>query len=80
MNTPNPNQAALAPTALQQAIASGRRVYWVVFILSVIASLLMLTSPIYMLQIYDRVLASGSTETLIVLTIIRCPPHPIGDH
>lgn len=41
-----------------------------VFLLSVIASLLMLTSPIYMLQIYDRVLASGSTDTLIALTLI----------
>ena len=70
MNRSNPNQAHLPPTALQQAIASGQRIYWAVFVLSVVASLLMLTSPIYMLQIYDRVLASGSTETLIVLTII----------
>ena len=44
------------------------RIYWVVLLLSVIASLLMLTSPMYMLQIYDRVLTSGSTSTLIVLT------------
>jgi len=57
-------------TALQMAIRSGARIYWVVLILSVIASLLMLTSPFYMLQIYDRVLASGSTDTLITLTAI----------
>ena len=58
------------PTALQAAIRSGMRLYWVVLALSVIASLLMLTSPVYMLQIYDRVLASGSTDTLIVLTVV----------
>lgn len=32
--------------------------------------ILMLTSPIYMLQIYDRVLTSGSQETLVALTLI----------
>ena len=65
MMKPTRNQA---PTALQTAIRSGMRIYWVVLLLSVIASLLMLTSPMYMLQIYDRVLTSGSTSTLIVLT------------
>ena len=57
-------------TVLQKALWSRGRVYWIVFLLSVLSSLLMLTSPVYMLQIYDRVLASGSTETLIVLTFI----------
>ncbi|MGN7612881.1 type I secretion system permease/ATPase [Magnetococcales bacterium HHB-1] len=33
-------------------------------------NLLMLVSPLYMLQIYDRVLISGSESTLIMLTII----------
>ncbi len=64
-----PNQAQ-APTALQKTIRSGMRIYWVVLLLSIIANLLLLTSPIYMLQIYDRVLQSGSTETLIILTLI----------
>ncbi|WP_281967044.1 type I secretion system permease/ATPase [Roseovarius nanhaiticus] len=31
-------------------------------------NLLMLTGPLYMLQIYDRVLGSGSVETLVALT------------
>ncbi len=64
------NQPDLAPTILQKVIRSGARIYWVVLLLSLIANLLLLTSPIYMLQIYDRVLASGSTDTLIALTAI----------
>ncbi len=41
----------------------------VAFGFSVAINLLLLVSPIYMLQIYDRVLASGSDETLLFLTV-----------
>jgi PrtD family type I secretion system ABC transporter len=37
---------------------------------SAVLNLLMLTSSIYMLQVYDRVLSSGSIETLLYLTVI----------
>jgi PrtD family type I secretion system ABC transporter len=37
---------------------------------SVVANLLMLTGPLFMLQIYDRVLASGSVPTLVGLTVL----------
>lgn len=37
---------------------------------SVLANLLMLTGPLYMLQLYDRVLASGSMSTLYALTVL----------
>ncbi len=37
---------------------------------SLFINLLVLTSPIYMMQVYDRVLASGKIETLVMLTII----------
>ncbi|WP_283176429.1 type I secretion system permease/ATPase [Gemmobacter sp. 24YEA27] len=40
------------------------------FLFSVFANLLMLTSPLYMLQIYDRVLLSRSEPTLIALTVL----------
>lgn len=39
-------------------------------IFSCLINLLMLTGPIYMLQIYDRVLASGSIPTLVALSAI----------
>lgn len=40
------------------------------FLFSIFANLLMLTSPLYMLQIYDRVLLSRSEPTLIALTVL----------
>jgi ATP-binding cassette subfamily C protein len=47
-----------------------RRLYWAVALFSLFANLLMLTGPMYMLQVYDRVLGSGSEETLIALSIL----------
>ena len=41
-----------------------------VLLFSLIVNLLVLTSPIYMMQVFDRVLASGRTETLLFLTLI----------
>ncbi|WP_339738190.1 ATP-binding cassette domain-containing protein [uncultured Maricaulis sp.] len=37
---------------------------------SLASNLLLLVSPLYMLQVYDRVLGSGSTDTLIWLTAL----------
>lgn len=37
---------------------------------SLFANMLMLTGPLYMLQVYDRVLSSGSVETLVTLTLL----------
>lgn len=37
---------------------------------SAAVNLLMLTGPLYMLQVYDRVLGSGSEETLLALSIL----------
>ncbi|GHF08658.1 protease/lipase ABC transporter permease/ATP-binding protein [Aliiroseovarius zhejiangensis] len=39
-------------------------------IFSVFVNLLLLTAPIYMLQIYDRVLSSGSVATLVTLSLL----------
>lgn len=41
-----------------------------VFLFSMIINLLALTGPLFMLQVYDRVLSSGSVETLIGLTVL----------
>ncbi len=47
-----------------------RGLYWFVAVFSFFANLLMLTGPLYMLQVYDRVLGSRSIETLIALTVL----------
>lgn len=55
---------------LRQVRGRGRKLYWTVGLFSLFANLLMLTGPLYMLQVYDRVLGSGSEETLIALSIL----------
>lgn len=47
-----------------------RLYYWFVGIFSMFVNLLMLTGPMYMLQVYDRVLGSRSEATLIALTVL----------
>ena len=39
-------------------------------VFSLFTNVLILTSPIYMMQVYDRVLSSGRLETLVLLTVI----------
>ncbi|CDX32931.1 Type I secretion system ATP-binding protein PrsD [Mesorhizobium sp. SOD10] len=41
-----------------------------IFFLSGIVNILSLTSPLFMLQVYDRVLASGSVPTLVGLAVV----------
>lgn len=47
-----------------------RRVFFVVGLISAAINVLMLTGPLYMLQVYDRVLSSGSVPTLQGLFVI----------
>ncbi len=44
--------------------------FWTIALFSAFVNILMLTGPLYMLQIYDRVLPSRSEETLLALTIL----------
>ena len=55
---------------LRQVRKRSRGLYWAVALFSLFANLLMLTGPLYMLQVYDRVLGSGSEETLIALSVL----------
>ena len=55
---------------LRAARGQSSGLYWVVALFSMFANLLMLTGPMYMLQVYDRVLGSKSYETLIALSLL----------
>ncbi|GAA4220370.1 type I secretion system permease/ATPase [Sagittula sp. NFXS13] len=55
---------------LRAARRQSRQYYWFVGIFSALVNLLMLTGPMYMLQVYDRVLGSRSVATLIALTVL----------
>ncbi|MFT2111209.1 type I secretion system permease/ATPase [Marinomonas sp. 2405UD68-3] len=55
---------------LKDALKASKRGFIAAGFFSLFINLLMLTSPFYMLQVYDRVVASRSLETLFFLTII----------
>jgi PrtD family type I secretion system ABC transporter len=55
---------------LTATISGCRRTFGFVGLFSLCINLLLLTVPLYMLQVFDRVLASQSQETLVFLTII----------
>lgn len=59
-----------ANSELREAFAGCRGGFYAVILFSLLINLLMLVTPLYMLQLFDRVLASRSTDTLMVLTII----------
>ncbi|MBL9048735.1 MAG: type I secretion system permease/ATPase [Tabrizicola sp.] len=55
---------------LAQARAASRQAVLTAFVFSAFVNILMLTAPLYMLQVYDRVLVSRSEETLLALSLL----------
>lgn len=55
-------------TELKKAMQACRMAFLVVALLSLLINVLMLTSPLYMQQTFDRVLSTGRLETLWMLT------------
>ena len=55
---------------LREVRRKARPLFWTVGLFSVFVNLLMLTGPIFMLQVYDRVLGSRSEETLLALVVL----------
>jgi len=63
-------KASNKKSELFSTLLSFRSAFAYVGVFSFIINLLMLIPSIYMLQVYDRVLASRNTETLLMLTVI----------
>lgn len=57
-------------TALDKAMTVVKPAIWTAVIFSFFINILGLTAPLYMMQVYDRVLSSRSITTLVVLTIL----------
>ncbi|MBC9247834.1 type I secretion system permease/ATPase [Paracoccus sp. 11-3] len=55
---------------LREARSIGGRLFLAVAVFSAVVNLLMLTGPLFMLQVYDRVLGSRSVETLTALFVL----------
>jgi ATP-binding cassette, subfamily C, bacterial exporter for protease/lipase len=65
------NKKPLEPrNEIEQVLLSFKRSFWTVGAFSAITNLLALVPSIYMLQVYDRVLASANISTLALLTLI----------
>ena len=58
------------PPSARSLLGFGGGAFVSVFIFSCVVNVLMLTGPLFMLQVYDRVLTSGSVPTLLALTAI----------
>ena len=63
-------QAIKGLAELRAARRESRMALAAVFLFSVFVNVLMLTSSLYMLQVYDRVLGSRSVETLVALSVL----------
>jgi ATP-binding cassette subfamily C protein len=66
--TPAPLRST--PPDLAAALKECRRAFLSVAFFSGVVNMLMLAGPLYMLQVYDRVLASRSVPTLIALSLL----------
>lgn len=56
--------------ALKRVVQGCRKAFIAVLLFSLAINLLMLIVPIYMMQMYDRVISSGNVDTLVMLSII----------
>ena len=70
MSARNTGGPARPGDELRQARARNASLLWAVFLFSMFTNALMLTGPLFMLQVYDRVLGSGSEETLLALSLL----------
>ncbi|MGB3751626.1 MAG: type I secretion system permease/ATPase [Arcobacteraceae bacterium] len=64
------NKQAASTKELKNAIMQSKKSFIMVGFFSFFVNLLMLVPPLYMLQLYDRVITSRSEDTLIMLTLI----------
>ena len=64
------NERGPAGPLLRDTLAACRGGFAAIVVFSLGINLLMLTAPLYMLQTFDRVLSSRSTDTLILLSLM----------
>ena len=65
-----PGSELQADTPLRRALAACRKQFIAVGLFSGVVNLLQLTTSIYMMQVFDRVLATRITDTLVYLSVI----------
>ncbi len=60
----------IGQSEIRAAIDASRRAFFATGVFSFFINILMLAGPLFMLQVYDRVMTSGSVPTLVALTIM----------
>ena len=70
LNEPTRAEIQAGRAELLKVRKKSRPLYWFVAIFSSFVNALMLTGPLYMLNVYDRVLGSRSFETLVALSVL----------
>jgi ATP-binding cassette subfamily C protein len=68
VNKPGLPASAVHPDVVE-ALRDCRSAFWSVALFSSVVNMLMLAGPLYMLQVYDRVLSARSVPTLIALSV-----------
>lgn len=68
---------SLARSELKMAINASRHAFIAVGVFSLFVNVLMLAGPLFMLQVYDRVMTSGSVPTLVALTVMTAALYAI---
>lgn len=66
----NAKTGSLEPHPLDQAFRRCRSAFVAAGVFSAFVNLLMLSGPLYMMQVYDRVLTSRSVPTLVALSVL----------
>lgn len=70
MSSVKPPTQGRHPSKLSEAFSAIRSGLWGAGLFSLVINLLMLTGPLFMLQVYDRVLSSRSVPTLVALFVL----------
>jgi len=64
------SEQAVGQAELREVRRENRGLLWSAALFSIFINLLMLTGPLFMLQVYDRVLGSRSEETLVAMFVL----------
>ena len=64
------NESSSFMTAVDVGLTKTKPAMVAVLVFSFVINLLVLAGPLYMMQVYDRVLASRNLNTLLFLTLI----------
>ena len=76
----NQQDVKLEKNPLQKALEKCKQAFIVTFLFSLFVNILQVITPLYTLQVLDRVIGSGSMETLLMLSLVIGLVHLVYFH